>query len=316
MQSSRSGGDTIPSYFSTKLIPLNIEVIPSTKPFELTGKATLEDGVISFAVTGEAETAVNQKGFFTVHVTNTAAGFDQDIAIDNVSINNADATIIEVKLGESTYNTDEIEISFTGGNIVSVDSRVLQDFDATPVSFDLGENILSTNWAGFEDSTTNWKGAFLSGYWVGPTNDDNGSNTAPIFMQSDEQVHPTLGGKYSVRYQFDLAKTMKLQGSSFSKPNGIAAGTYRVSYMIYLEPGNTMKNFRSILQAPFQIIEWPIETLPRGEWIKISQDVTTGAVNSGKRLDISVDPAVNPGASGTQTMYLDNLSWIELVPRS
>ena len=313
MQSSRSGGDTIPSYSSTKLIPLNIKVLPSTKPFEITGNATLENGVISFAVTGEAVEAINQKDFFTVHVTNEAAGFDQNIAIESVSINSSDATIINVALAEPTYNTDEIKISFSGGNIVSVDSRVLQDFDATTVKFSLGDNILSSSWSSFEDSSTNWKSGFLTGFWVGNSNDDNGSTVDPIFKQSDEQA---FEGNFSARYKFDLSKNMTLQGSNFSKPNGVAEGTYKVSYMVYLEPGNTLKKFKSAIQSPFQLIEWDLESLPRGEWIEISQVVTTGAVPSGKRFDIKIDVGDNPGVSGEQIIYFDNISWIPLVPRT
>ncbi|WP_111708845.1 hypothetical protein [Lutibacter citreus] len=313
MESSRAG-DSIPKYTRNKLIPLNIEVLPSTKPFVIGGNAQLEDRVISFAVTGEAAEAVNQKDFFTVHVTNEAAGFDQNVAIESVSINKEDATLIEIKLVDAVFNTDEIEVSFNGGNIVSVDERVLVDFDAVPVKFDLGENVLDNDWSSYEKNRADfWKSAMLFGYWVGNSNDDNGSTSAPIWQQTDEKV---FEGNFSVVYQFDLSKNMTLQGSDFSKPNGIPEGTYRISYMIYLEPGNTMKMFTTAIQVPFQLLEWDIENLPRGEWVEISQVVTTGAIPSGKRFDLKVDISNNPGVSGAQKMYFDAVKWIPLVPRT
>lgn len=311
MESIRNG-DNIPSKTISKLIPLKIDVTPSSAPFVQTGKVTVNEDVISFNVTGEVETMIQQQDFFTVHVVNTASGFDQNIPVSLAKINSSDATIIELELSESVYNTDEITLSFAGGEIVSVDSRVLADFDAVKVNVPLGSSVLVDSWAGFETPKSNWKSANCTGFWVGNTNDDNGSTTDPIYNRVEDKVFEGIG---SMKYQFDLSKIITLQGSDFSKPSGIPAATYRISYMIYLEIGNTMKNFRTNLQAPSISLLWDIENLPRGEWIEVSQVLDVSAIGSGTKFDLRIDPADNAGVSGEQIIYFDALKWIPLNPR-
>ncbi|WP_282135282.1 hypothetical protein [Seonamhaeicola maritimus] len=314
MESIRSGAE-VPSYTGSKLIPLNIEIIPSTKPFEIGGGVTMNtDGVISFAVTGEVETLVNEEGNFTVHVTNSAAGFDQNIPVASAKINEDDATVIELTLADPTFNTDEIEISFSGGNIASVDSRTLLDFGPKPVKIDLGNSILVNSWASFETEDANWKRGLVKGYWVGNSNDDgSGGQAIPVFGRTTEMASE---GDASMRFTFDFSKNMKLQGSDFSKPNGIPAGTYHISYKVYLPAGNTIKSFRNALLDPFMNMVWDIENVERGKWVEISRVETIGSdIRSGTRFDLAIDTAANPGVTGEQTMYFDDLKWIPLDPR-
>jgi hypothetical protein len=108
---------------------------------------------------------------------------------------------------------------------------------------------------------------------------------------------------------------LTLQGSDFSKPSGVAGGTYYVSYQVYLEVGNTMKGFSNAIQDPFQLITWDLESLPRGKWVEIGQVVTTGDISSGRRFDLKIDASENPGVTGEQIMYFDNLKWVLLNPR-
>ncbi|UMB61716.1 hypothetical protein MHL31_05795 [Lutibacter sp. A80] len=312
MESIRAG-EEVPKKTISKIIPLKIEVLPSTAPFVRTGKVSITDNVISFSVTGEVAALVQQEDFFTVHVTNETAGFDQNIAVSSAKINSEDATIIELTLAEPVYNTDTITLAYSGGNIVSVDSRVLDDFEPTIVTMDLGSNVLVESWAGFENASSSGnttRKADCDGYWVGAANDNLG---LPFYRTTDKFYE----GEASMKYESaDGVVTVALQGSDFSKPNGIEAGTYRVSYMVYLEPGNTMKTFTNIIQKPSQEIVWDIENLPRGEWIEISQDITTAAIASGTRFDLKVVVSNNSDAVGLQKMYFDNLSWVKLIPRS
>ncbi|MDW5288085.1 hypothetical protein [Formosa sp. PL04] len=312
MESIRNG-EGVPSYTSSKFIPLKVNVIPSTQPFELTGKVSINTSeVISFSVTGEVETIFQQEDFFTVHVTNTDAGFDENIAVASVFVNSSDATIIELTLEAPVYNTDNIELSYSGGKIISVDSRMLSDFGPVPVTMPIGNSVLINNWAGFENASSSGnttRKADCDGYWVGKENDDLG---LPFYRTTDKFYE----GVASMRYtSTDGVVTVTLQGSDFSKPNGIPAATYRVSYMVYLETGNTMKSFRSTLQSSDISLLWNIENLPRGEWVEISQVVTVSGIASGIRFDLKIDAEDNLDVSGEQTMYFDTLLWIPLNPR-
>ncbi|MDG1804369.1 hypothetical protein [Flavicella sp.] len=311
MESIR-GGDGVPSNTVGKLIPLVINVIGSSQPFVQSGKPTVEeeDGVqyISFAVTGEVETLISEEDNFTVHVVNTDAGFDGNIAVESARINSEDATVIELVLADEVYNTDVIDVSFAGGNIVSVDARILANFSAVPVKMNGGNNVLVQTWASFETFKDNWKSANCTGYWVG---NKNGSAGAPIWTYSDEKASDGLASMKYTR----TSEVVKMQGSDFSKPSGLAAGKYIVSMDVYLETGNTMKNFLTVLATPSTVYTWDIETLPRGEWVTISQEITIPDVASGVKLNFDMGTAENAGAVDGEVLFLDNQSWIVLNPR-
>ena len=150
--------------------------------------------------------------------------------------------------------------------------------------------------------------ADAEGYWVGASNDA----LKPFWRVEDK----SFDGIASMRYMNPNGiEDLTLQGSDFSKPNGVAAGTYYVSYRVYLEVGNTMKGFSNAIQDPFQLITWDLESLPRGEWVEIGQVVTTGDISSGRRFDLKIDASENPGVTGEQIMYFDNLKWVPLNPR-
>lgn len=313
METKRSGDD-VPNYSATKLIPLRINVIPSTQPFVQTGKINVEEGnVITLSVTGEVETLSGEEANFTVHVVNADAGFDGNIPVKTARLNSEDATVIELEIDGEIYNTDVVEVSYAGGNIVSVDSRVLEAFDPTSVVIPLGDSVLIESYASYETFKTAWKAAFCTGYWVGNT---NGTAGAPYFAR-DENFFSNDGGSASMKYSAPsgLVK-VNLQGTDFSKPNGYPAGKYRVSFMVYLEEGNTMKQFLTILKLPTPINTfWDIENLPRGEWVEVSQVLEVDEITSGTRLDLTIDPAHNAGVTGPQTIYFDNQKLIEIVPR-
>ena len=223
-------GEGVPKNTVSKLIPLKINVIPSTKPFVFNKGLIIDgNGVISFNVTGEVESALKQEGKFTVNVVNTAAGFNKNIAVSSVKISSTDATVIQLTLAEPVYNTDQIKVSFTNGEIISVDSRVLESFGPETVKPSLGASILVASWAGFENPSSSGnhiRKANADGYWVGAPNE-----AASTYWLTDEQK---FAGSYSMRYSSASGvASVTLQGSDFSKPNGIEAGTYKVSYMIY-----------------------------------------------------------------------------------
>ncbi len=294
---------------------VKINVIPSSQPFEFGGEMNMDpNGKISFSVTGEVESMLNQEDNFTVHVVNTDAGFDQNIPVSTATVNSSDGTIIELTLTEPVFNTDEITVSFSGGTITSVDERVLDDFGPIPVVIDLGASVLIDSWASYENSSNNYRSAFAAGFWT--WRGFNGSELAPYWSRTTEKAY---SGSSSMRYQAvnGITERTILQGSDFSRPNGIPAGKYRISFMVYLEEGNTMSTMRTYVIKPWQNRAWDLSTLPRGEWVEISRIDDIGSdIASGDRFDIEFPIGDNPDAlTGSQTIYLDNLKFVPLIPR-
>lgn len=310
-ESSRTD-DAGPKKSVSKLIPLKIKVIASTKPYQSNNDFKMtSDGVISFSVTGETEAISGQTDKFIVNVKNDEAGFDQNINVATVSVNTTDATLIELTLSEPVFNSDEITVSYAGGNITSVDARVLGDFGPENVKIDLGASILNPTWAGVEDiKEGNWKSAFANGWWVGPSNGDESSQ---FFARTTDMA---FAGTASMSYTSTSGVTdVTLQGSNFAKPSGYDAGDYSVSFMIFLEEGNTMETITTVIQAPFQLIEWDLTAVERGKWVEMSQIITTAELPKNKRFDFKIEQSKNVGVTGPQKFYFDDLKWVKLNAR-
>ena len=297
---------------TTKLIPLNIEVIPSSQPFVQVGQIKEDDSeVISFNVSGQVDTLSGEEGNFTVHVVNATAGYDQNIAVQSASVNGSDLTQIDLVLAEPIFNSDQITVEYTAGNIVSVDTRILESFGPVNVKMYRNESIIGEAWAGYEiDANTGnfLKKGYAEGYWVGNLNLN--------FLYYSRVTDMFNSGVASMRYHSpDGIATVVLQGSWFTSgsntPHGIPtlpAGTYDVSYMVYLEPGNTTQMFRTIVQGG-DTTSWDVSTLPRGEWVEISNEITVASDLTNQKFDLRLDAADNSGVSGEQIMYFDDLTW-------
>ncbi|WP_055436937.1 hypothetical protein [Lacinutrix algicola] len=305
-----------------KLIPLKIEVIPSTQPFVLNGMITENASeVISFNVTGEIETLIGEEGNFTVHVVNAAATpmFDQNIAVQSATVNSSDATQIDLVLSAPIYNSDNITVEYTAGNIGSVDFRVLESFAVTNVVMHSNDNIITgsgLDYTGFEveASTGNLlRKGYAEGYWVGATNN--------AFLNLTRTTDLSNSGSASMKYESPAGvTTVKLQGTWFTNGSQstfaiatLPAGTYNVSYMVYLEPGNTMLAFETEVQGG-EVSAWDISTLPRGQWVEVSNTISVDALTN-KKFDIKINASDNVGVTGEQIMYFDDLSWRPLEVR-
>ncbi|WP_010134626.1 PKD domain-containing protein [Ochrovirga pacifica] len=316
IESKRSGSE-VPAYTTEKLIPLVIQVIPSTKPFVQSGTVTLENNIIRFGVTGEVESAIAQASKFTVHVTNVAANFDANIPISTVQISPDDPSIIQLELAETVYNTDTIELSFTDGNIVSVDSRTLENFGPLTVVNAPGTNVFVNDVAGFENENSNWKKGYCQNYFIG---NGNGTAEAPIFSRTSEQVYQ---GEASMKFSMDGIKNISFIGLDLSKPNGIEAGTYLISYWVYIvdhgnDEINNLKTFRTQIKSGSNLVQeeiWSLEGLEKNKWVKIEKTITVADIASGTKIDIRFQTADNPDVSGLQTIYFDSYSWIKQQPR-
>ena len=305
---------------ATKLIPLKIEVVPSSQPFVLNGMITEDSEVISLNVTGEIETLTGEEGNFTVHVVNTAAGFDQNIPVQSATVNSSDATQIDLVLSAPIYNSDVITVEYTAGNIGSVDFRVLESFTATNVLLHRSDNIITgagLDWTGYEVEATTGnflKKGYAEGYWVG--------NTNVPFLNLTRTTALSNSGASSMKYESPSGvTTVKLQGSWFTHGAKstfaiatLPAGDYDVSYMVYLEPGNTMLAFETEVQGGV-LTTWDISTLPRGQWVEVKNTINIATALTNKKFDLIINASDNVGVTGEQIMYFDDLSWRLLEAR-
>ena len=312
-------GRTYPSASVEKIIPLKVHVVQSDLAFEINGQIKeTEEEVLRFQVTGEIDAFTGQESFFTVNVKNDA--FDQNIAVSQARISDTDGTYIELTLSEPIYNSDAITVNYAGGTILSTDERLLNDFSApVNVTSYFGGNILPGNgWASFETENGAVNRAFAQDYFTGNGNKVDGSNTVGYYMRNTDK---SFLGDASMKFESTDANpipNVNLWGFAFSKPDPIKAGTYKMSYRVFLEPGNTLKGIRTEINKPVFLQQvWDIENTPRGSWqlitneLVLPQDVT----ETNSRWAFRVHGPLNAGVTGAQKMFIDDFSLIEIEVR-
>lgn len=315
---SKRTADVGPVKNTTKLIPLKIKVIPSTKPFKYnSGLKVIGSGIISFPVTGEVESFVGQEGNFTVNVKNSKSGFDQNIAVESVGVNKDDATIIELTLAEPVYNSDEFTISFTDNDltdangIFSVDGRSLESFDPVTTSIKLSEyegvmNI--TDYTGYEsvynNSGNQYKLAnFKQGLFFAQHNGN--SEAGPLYYWRDDSN--AYEGNSSLKFETPatgIPALARLQGGAFKSISPVPAGTYIPSVWVFVDPATTM----STIQYNFTddtLFNFDISSIEKGKWVQVTlPEVDLPVINSG-RLDINITNSGQDDAI-VQKLWLDN----------
>jgi len=310
---------SFPTASAEKIIPLKVKVIQSDLPFEINGQVTeTEDEVLRFQVTGEIDEFSGQESFFTVNVKND--NFDQNIAVSQAKRSETDGTFIELTLSEPIYNSDEITVNYSGGSIQSTDERALADFTAPKVVVaHFGNNVLPGNgWASFEDENAAVNRAFAQDYFTGNGNKVDGSNTVGYYMRNTDVSYL---GEASMKFESTDANPLpnvNLWGFAFSKPDPIKAGTYKMSYRIWLETGNTLKAIRTEINKPnFLQQVWDIENTPRGSWQLITNTLVLpdDVTETNSRWAFRVHPQLNVGVTGAQKMYIDDFSLIEIEVR-
>ena len=304
-----------------KIIPLKVNVIPSSQPFKLNG-AIKEDvnEKISFQVTGEILPFTGQEDKFVVNVKNTVSGLNKNIPVLKASVSTSDATYINLTLSEKIYNSDVVTVAYTGGGIESTDTRQLVSFTATNVQMFIGSNILKSNsWGGYEIGLDGDLARAYAGpngaFWVGAAL--NGSAADPIWSRTTEKAFEgSASMKFNVNDGIKAAYQMHTYG--LGTIDMIPAGTYKVSFMVYLEAGNTMSGFWTWGGEVPELAPdvWDVSGLARGQWVKIEHVVTLNEINAKKKVTLVINPPANPNATtGKQTMYIDNFSFVEVEVR-
>ncbi len=314
INSIREDKGGMPSARTNKRIPYIIKVIQSSQPLEVVeGTMSRTDNTtISFSVTGELVPFVNEENNFTVSVKNEAADFDGTIAVTSARVNKDDATKIDLTLAAPIYNTDEVMVDYVGGNIKTVDERVLKAFDVShEVVMSVGDNLLDAEWAGFEKGRDNWRSANCYGWWVG---NNNGSEAKPIFTRVDGDDSPS--GDAVMRYHVEGGvDELRLQGTDFKGMlSDEGSYTYMISKKIYIEPGSNLSTLTVEIDEPSTSIEFDISNVSEGEWVAIKEVVRFPSLPDLK-YNFRFYPAVNPDAGDTVTIYIDDISFILLEER-
>jgi len=278
-------------------IPLWVNVSASNEPFVISGDITENiDGIVSFKVTGEVTELINEESNFTVTVKNTDTGFDETIDVVSATINALDATIIDLKLQSPIYNNDEVIVAYAGGNIVSIDQRVLSAFTAQQaITYQKPSLFLDDAW-GFEiPSTAQDGGADKWWFWQG-------------FARSEDKGY--LGSNASLKFEHTAGSNIDARAlrSGFSAPEG----QYRFSFYAFIEDGSDMANveLKTIWDPTWQQITIPLNTVAAGEWVLVEEILNF----SGERNDFNFR-FFDAGGAGDVVVYIDDVRLYPLTVR-
>lgn len=322
IKSIRSQSDEKPSGEAIKTIPLNIEVVKSSQPFVIFGKAASNaDDVLSFSLSGEIGSAIDQNDKFKVRVVNADAGFDQEIAVTSVAVSSSDATTLELTLAEPIYNSDVVTISYNGGaveenRVLSVDERSLEDFADVNVKM-FFEGIMNIDgYTGYETpwggSGNQFKKANTEGYW-GQHNSNN--EGGPLYYFRDESKKRF--GNSSMKFETSdtgIPSLARLQGSQFGNLSPVTAGNYIPSVWVYIDASNTMSTIQYSFSGAGVALNFDISSVPKEEWVQLQlPQMDFGNIDSG-RLDINITNTDQSDAK-VQKLWLDNFDLLIVEPR-
>lgn len=317
-----------PQASTEKIIPLKIKVVKSSQPFVFDGALTEDiNQKITFRVNGEVNPFTGAEGSFTVNVKNAATGFDQNIPVQSARVNASDAIFIDLTLSAPIYNSDVVTVSYNGaGNIRSADDRLLEAFGPAKVSMYFGVSILPGNsHPGFEIAGGNVTNAGATSEFFVPGGNGIGTGTGNG-QYGDDWVWQRVDNKSrtgfaSMRYKLPNVAAIpivNLFGFFISDgPNGVPAGTYKVSYWVFIEPGTTLNAFRIEFGNPVTDTKiFDISSAEKGKWVEISNVITFPTTLTGNnRTTLRILADDNPGVSGAQLMYFDDLSLVPIEVR-
>lgn len=294
LKSERTEDDITAS--ATKLIPLKVNVVPSTKPLLFTGNLNeSEDQSISFSVSGELNQFTDAESAFTVHVTNSKSGFDQNIEVSKAAVDPTDKTKVLLTLAAPIYSSDLITISYDNSvaPILSTDARELSSFEKQEVNM-YNEICVDPQYFDFENA----EGWFLQ-------------HPKQWFLTGEK----ASSGSTSLKFIFDSsssgtsAKKAKTQSVA---PNllDLKEGSYRISMDVWVSEESEVKKVQTNLSNSFLVVDWDFTEVAKGSWQTITTEVTLVGHNKivfqASKADILSD---------TATIYFDNMTFTKLEDR-
>ncbi|GJM64265.1 hypothetical protein [Persicobacter diffluens] len=292
----RTGDEIISSNRQRKAIPLQISVIPSSKPFFQEGDISLDvEKVIRFSVNGGvANIPANEKDHFTLKVKNAGKGFEEDILVEQVRVSDNN-TVIELIPAAPVYGNDLIVVEYTGGNIMSEDGRVLQGFDAT-VNARIGFEVLPEDYFSFAKGQEHWD-FYLSNNVFSFEEDVNGA--AHVLKFSTSEVP-------------DAHKFAILHEDKENRPFSIPSGMYNRKIRVYIEPGSMMPNVT--FRAKTTNTNWwmpmvfDLSDVPQGQWVEVE-----APQNIAETLEFNTPKTqfvMDKDFPRTGTIYIDYIQFI------
>jgi len=300
----------VPGAAAVTLIPLQLEVGPSSKPFRIDGdlKDQADELSLNFAVTGAVgEIKANAKDAFTVFVNNSDAGLvDYAIAVDAVTTNPDNDAEIILTLAERIYNTDDVVVSYSPGSedqqIIRSDTKIMDAFDKQPVMGYLeGVNLFVVN-NGFEVEAAKNKtqNAGAEGYW-----DGKNKSAGLAWTRTTEQA---AEGEYSLKFSHELTEA-RTMGHASAFPNETPVGHFKVSLKLWIATGTTLSTLTTAATGPSAT--WndldDAGKYPRDTWVTVEQVVEATTSLKGNKLTYFIP--FDAGYTGTQTFYIDDARW-------
>ncbi len=133
LQSIRTG-DNFPEATENLKIPLKINVIKSSIPFEPQVGNELENEIIEVSFNGEvdAESLIGKEQDFSMRIFNKDANYDELVPINKITVLESNKTILQFKMATPIYATDSLRLNYTPGEngaILSTDQREMQPFE-------------------------------------------------------------------------------------------------------------------------------------------------------------------------------------------
>ncbi len=290
----------------TKLIPLNINVVSSTKPF-----VPVDVGKVVNFTTLKLETTASIKDIgtdfsrFKVDVTNTnQPGFSLEIEVNSVTVDPESSNTLIISLSERIYEDDILTLSYTSDdNITSVDNRVLQTFTNVQVSTNpevLG-NLLDEKYYGFEGGTSQeqhgWFVQHPDVITIGPEKPFSGNNSIKV-------SNPGMSLSRAVAGEIPEAEGARIS---------VEEGTYDFSMKVWIDPTLAPKGVSLIFRNPFKNIYFDFQGQPTGEWVTITVRVDLPTADPASKINFQV---TGNNFGGPGTFFADDISLklVELRP--
>ncbi|TGV00786.1 SwmB domain-containing protein [Flavivirga rizhaonensis] len=310
----------------TKTIPAIITVIPSTKPYVITGNASAEDdsdddagtNIITLSVNGEIDAVSGVEGNFTVNVQNI--GFNQNFTVTSARKSNDDATTVELTLDQPILNSDTVTLSYNGTGITSIDSRTLETFTDVPVD-PVNKNLLTNaSNPSMENSVDNDRNVNTQGYNLfvggGGNNLDNARNVDGS-LQINRTTERASDGVASLKFDAVMplmAPALSISNRIISNSN-IIAGEYKLTFDVFVEESTGTFTVLNVIQGGEPrgqsiMLDPPVI----GEWFTIERNFTLAAELQ-QWIVFNFRNQDNAGITGRQVFYIDNLQVIALETR-
>ncbi|SDX10369.1 hypothetical protein SAMN05444411_103100 [Lutibacter oricola] len=292
-------GQNIPADSDTYIIPAPFKVVPSSKPFVLTGTIKeLENETIQVPFNGEFASFLNKEAFFKVILDDN--GTPTELAIESVTINSTDSTILDIVLAEPIYRPDVLTVTLLeGSGIESTDTRTPVSFADEPVIMH-DVNLLNDELFGFEDGGGSW----WAKHWSA-----NGTVEFTTEMAYEGDYSIKLG---LVPGQKEAAISTPTSGTyQFPEIKNITGEKFVVSWEMYITPdSDTAGKAMGLFRFPSWAQTWvSLANKPKGEWVTVTGEYSASNV-TGLYLRI-LDNNLNTNV----TVYYDNFKLQEKEER-